>query len=104
MVIKEIVPIPHMPPWVMGVHNWRGEILWMVDLGHLLGLTPLYQHATTHSTYTAIVINGAQQVPSRQRAGNQITGTKMLGLVVNRVEDMEWFNPDLGMDQKQVTL
>ncbi|GBF83604.1 chemotaxis signal transduction protein [Aphanothece sacrum FPU3] len=39
--LGQIVPIPHMPPWVMGIYNWRGEILWMVDLGHLLGLNSL---------------------------------------------------------------
>lgn len=95
MPTNEIVPIPGMPAWVMGVHNWRGEILWMVDLGHLLGLTPLYQQATSRSTYTAIVIRSAQQALGRQQAGRQNTGGKMLGLLVNRVEDMEWCNPDL---------
>ena len=94
MGISEIVPIPHMPAWVMGVYNWRGEILWMVDLGHLVGLAPLHQHGVSRSTYTAIVIRGGQQVLSK-RAGSQMTGGKMLGLVVNRVEDMEWCNPDL---------
>ena len=91
MGISEIVPIPHMPGWVIGVYNWRGEILWMVDLGHLLGLTPLYQ-ANSRSTYTAVVINSVQQ--SLQQPSSQ-TGRKMLGLVVNRVEDMESCNPNL---------
>lgn len=86
---SQIVPIPHMPAWVMGVYNWRGEILWMVDLGHLLGLTPLYQQARSCLTYTAIVIHAGSQAIS------QMTGKKMLGLVVNRVEDMESCNPDL---------
>ena len=95
MAVREIVPIPYMPPWVMGVHNWRGEILWMVDLGHLVGLAPLYNQTINRSTYTAIVIHGGQQVPSRQGSGSQTTGRKTLGLVVNRVEDMEWCNPDL---------
>lgn len=95
MAISEIVPIPHMPAWVMGIYNWRGEILWMVDLGHLVGLVPLYQQTNSRSTYTAIVVHAAQQVPDRQRVGSQNTGGKMLGLGVNRVEDMEWCNPDL---------
>lgn len=95
MPISQVLPIPHMPAWVMGVYNWRGEILWMVDLGHLLGLTPLYQQANSRSTYTTIVIHSSQQVPGRQRAGSPLTGSKTLGLLVNRVEDMEWCNPDL---------
>ena len=92
--VGEIVPIPQLPAWVMGVYNWRGEILWMVDLGHLVGLTPLYQQATNRSNYTAVVVHTEQQ-PGSRRAGIQNTSGKKLGLVVNRLEDMEWCNPDL---------
>ncbi|MBW4664097.1 MAG: chemotaxis protein CheW [Chroococcus sp. CMT-3BRIN-NPC107] len=88
----KVVPIPHMPAWVIGVYNWRGEILWLVDLGYLLGGTPLYQQADSRSLYTAIVVNSQQ---SGARQGNSTAGKKMLGLAVNRVEDMEWFNSDL---------
>ena len=88
----KVVPIPHMPPWVIGVYNWRGEILWLVDLGYLLGGTPLYQQTSSRSLYTAIVVN-SQQAGGRQ--GSSTAGKKMLGLAVNRVEDMEWFNSDL---------
>ena len=88
----KVVPIPHMPPWVIGVYNWRGEILWLIDLGYLLGGTPLYQQTSSRSLYTAIVVN-SQQAGGRQ--GSSTAGKKMLGLAVNRVEDMEWFNSDL---------
>lgn len=88
----KVVPIPHMPAWVIGVYNWRGEILWLVDLGYLLGGTPLYQQASSRSLYTAIIIN-SQQPGTRQ--GGSTAGKKTLGLAVNRVEDMEWFNSDL---------
>jgi len=92
--IAQIVPIPHMPAWVMGVYNWRGEILWIVDLGHLIGLYPLSQQANSRSTYTAIVIHSTQPASGRQQAASFKAGTKMLGLLLNRVEDMEWCNPD----------
>ena len=88
----KVVPIPHMPPWVIGVYNWRGEILWLIDLGYLLGGTPLYQQTSSRSLYTAIVVNSQQ---SGGRQGSSTAGKKMLGLAVNRVEDMEWFNSDL---------
>jgi positive phototaxis protein PixI len=88
--IGQIVPIPHMPAWVMGVYNWRGEILWMVDLGHLCGLTPWYEQDTNISTYSAVVL---------QAVGTQTTSvwarSQMLGLVVNQIEDMEWCDPAL---------
>jgi len=35
---EQIVGIPDMPAWVMGAYNWRGEILWIVDLAQHLGL------------------------------------------------------------------
>ena len=86
----QIVPIFHMPPWVMGVYNWRGEILWMVDLGHLMGLTPWHQQPISANAFTAVVL----QAHSNQATPTSIKG-QMLGVIVNRVEDIEWCNPDL---------
>ncbi len=113
--LSQIVPIPHMPAWTMGVYNWRGEILWIVDLGHLVGLTPIYQQINRSkqhlisdesnslsestqlapTTYTAIVIHSKQPGLRKQRVGSQITGRKMLGLAITQVEDMEWCDPNL---------
>jgi positive phototaxis protein PixI len=77
----QIVPIPQMPAWVMGVYNWRGEILWMVDLGHLIGLNSWYQHQGNLLRQTAIVLSPHRQ---RDRSSNI-----HLGLIVGRVEDLE---------------
>lgn len=82
------IPIPQMPAWVMGVYNWRGEVLWLVDLGHLLGLTPTDQQTNIISHYRAIAIHEGNE-PNQNRSRNQ-----MLGLVVNQVEDIETLNPD----------
>ena len=88
--MRQIVPMPHMPHWVMGVYNWRGEILWMVDLGHLCGFTPRYQQATNSQTYTAVVL-GVEDY-----AANTSQPTKRtIGLVVNEVEDIEQCLPDM---------
>ena len=83
--IEQIVPIPHMPIWVMGVYNWRGEILWMVDLGYLVGLVPCYQQAMSALTYTTIVLH----VPSNHTSSTNAK-KQMLGVIVNRIEDVEW--------------
>ena len=108
--IGQIVPIFNLPAWVMGVYNWRGEVLWMVDLNHLIGLTPWYQQMSkgrqhtvlneSHSlaqpikpvsiAHTAIVLH----VRSRNATSTHLK-SQMLGVVVNRVEDIEWCNPDL---------
>jgi positive phototaxis protein PixI len=88
---NQIVPIFHMPTWVMGVYNWRGEILWMVDLGHLVGLTPWYQQVSNTSAFTALVLQAdSQQITSTNTKSQK---SQMLGVVVNRVEDIEWCNP-----------
>ncbi|MEB3190765.1 MAG: chemotaxis protein CheW [Snowella sp.] len=95
IALGEIVPIPHLPPWVMGVYNWRGEILWMVDLGALLGLTPWHQQmASTRSYYRALILNGAISVKQTEKVYRGQNSNQMLGLVVTRVEDIEWCNTD----------
>lgn len=79
-----IVPIPHLPPWIMGVYNWRGKILWMLDLGHLVGLTPWHQQQMNSDTYTAIVMESANV------SNTETTEKKVLGAIVNRIEEIEW--------------
>lgn len=78
----QIVPIPHLPSWVMGVYNWRGEILWMIDVGHLGGLPPWYQrsHTSVHSVAVLQIADGAKP--------------RSLGLVVSKIEEIEWCDPN----------
>ncbi|WNZ23776.1 CheW domain-containing protein [Leptolyngbya sp. NK1-12] len=90
--IEQITPIPHLPAWVMGVYNWRGEVLWMVDLGHLLGFEPWHQRSVS-PLYTAAVLHADF---SDQRLGvNHELGEdrQMLGLVVTQVQEIEWCDP-----------
>ncbi|MEL6928852.1 MAG: chemotaxis protein CheW [Cyanobacteria bacterium J06600_6] len=83
----EVMPIPQMPTWVMGVYNWRGNILWMVDLGQLIGLDSWYQHHHHRSEHTAIVLSPYRQHKKSER---QIH----LGLMVAGVEDLENCQPE----------
>lgn len=39
--LGQIVQIPDLPPAVVGICGWRGEVLWLVDLSYTLGLSPL---------------------------------------------------------------
>ena len=88
---SQVIPIPHMPTWVMGVYNWRGEILWMVDLGNLCGLTPWYRQTTNRrSAHKAVVLRQSDHL-----IGSNTAKVQMLGLVVNEVEDIEWCDPTL---------
>lgn len=79
----QIIPIPEMPSWVMGVYNWRGEIIWMVDLGSLVGLTPWMQQSLSSSHHKVIIIRPGNQSNITQ------TNNNSLGLVISEVEELE---------------
>jgi positive phototaxis protein PixI len=83
--LGQIVPIPHLPPWAMGVYNWRGEILWVADLGYLLGLTPWRRQAASRSNYPVIILNGSGGEGKRPT----LDRNQVLGLVVSQVKDIE---------------
>ena len=68
--VAEILPVPQMPGCVLGIYNWRGEMLWLVDIGQLLGFPPL----SSAENVMAIAI--------------QIED-KVLGLVVRQINDIE---------------
>ena len=39
--VADILSVPEMPSCVLGIYNWRGEMLWLIDLEHLVGCPPL---------------------------------------------------------------
>lgn len=80
---EKVASMPHMSPWIMGTHNWRGNILWLVDLGYLVGLKPLYQQVSS-STYTAAIL---QFFPKNAES-------QAVGLVVRQVGSIERCDAD----------
>lgn len=54
--LAEIVPVPHMPDSVLGVHHYRGEMLWLVDLDAQLGLSLANTAGHNERELTAIVL------------------------------------------------
>lgn len=70
--LAEILPVPEMPSCILGIYNWRGEILWLIDLNHLVG----YSHLA--STYSTSLVAMVVQIDDQ-----------CLGLVVNQVYDIE---------------
>lgn len=73
----EILPVPQMPNCVLGIYNWRSEMLWTIDLAHLLGSPLLF--ASNNATASAMVVV--------IEVDNQY-----LGLVVAEVIDIEWYD------------
>lgn len=81
---RQIVPIPKLPSWVMGIYNWRGEILWVVDLGGLVGLTPLPEQSLITPTLPLMVLRQKDNSGSRQ----------ILGLIAREVEGITRIDPN----------
>ena len=86
--IGQVVPIPNMPPWVMGIYNWRGDILWVADLSHFLGFVTWEQQSINVVAYTTVVLN------AHSPEGASTSSDQLVGLIVNRTEDIEWCNPE----------
>ncbi len=78
LTAADIIPIAGTPAAIVGVYNWRGEILWLMDIGYALKLPPIvYRHHPT-AEYSVIVVN-------------HTTGS--IGLLVEQVAGMEWIDP-----------
>jgi len=71
--VAEILPVPEMPSCVLGICNWRGEMLWLVDLNHLVGSPPLSMREQVLASPAAMVVQVNHQ---------------SVGLVVPQVNDM----------------
>ncbi|QUS62379.1 chemotaxis protein CheW [Synechocystis sp. PCC 7339] len=94
--LGQITPIPHMPPWTMGVHNWRGEVLWVIDFGAFLGLSPWHLQSGSRTNYQVIILNGGVPFDLDPSGGRRSPGqrSQMLGLVVTEVKDITWCETD----------
>jgi positive phototaxis protein PixI len=83
----QIIPIPDTPSSVMGVSNWRGEVLWLVDAGYLLSQEASFSETNYQTKFSVAVLQHQQ---------------RSLGLVVDRVGNMMWCLPaeirSTGMD------
>jgi positive phototaxis protein PixI len=78
----QIAPMFQMPAWVVGVYNWRGDVLWMADLDHFLRQRPWYSQDEAGIKHTAVVVRS--QPSSDAPAARPLT----LGWVLHRVEGM----------------
>ncbi|MBE9139476.1 chemotaxis protein CheW [Nodosilinea sp. LEGE 07088] len=86
--VGQVVPIFQMPAWVVGVYNWRGDMLWVVDFSHFLGLTPWYQQAESMAKHTVVLIQPNQAISYSGEL------PAVLGLVVSNVADIVTYSED----------
>ncbi len=72
---EEITPIPNVSPFLLGTLNLRGRVIWVADLGQLLGdLSPL---KTDRSEIPVIAAEDSDII---------------LGLAVDRIGDTDWLD------------
>ena len=72
-----ICGVPQMPNCVVGIYNWRGEMLWLVDLEEMLGYPPLLQGSNFLSKMMALVL---------EHEG------KYLGILIRQLIDIDWLD------------
>jgi positive phototaxis protein PixI len=108
ITLDRVVPMPHLPPAVKGIYNWRGEILWIVDFATLLGLeenrpsrSRRIQPTIMMSSATERDADGSAQGYGSARHAPTATdrlerqGVKTIGVLVDEIVDIEWYQIDL---------
>ncbi len=89
--VTAIMPVPHLPAPVLGIYNYRGTMLWLVDLALQLGLQSVLTDAvlTRDSTFTVMVLQGASQ-PAGQ--GSSQLSSQIVGAIVPQVHTIETYD------------
>ncbi|BAZ07347.1 chemotaxis protein CheW [Calothrix sp. NIES-3974] len=75
--LNDVCGVPEMPNCIQGIYNWRGEMLWLIDLELMLGYASLSYRSNITAKMMVIVI--------------QYEG-KYLGLLVRQLMDIERLN------------
>ncbi|MBX2866264.1 MAG: chemotaxis protein CheW [Leptolyngbyaceae cyanobacterium MAG.088] len=86
--ITDILPIPDVNSSVLGVCNWRGDILWLIDLNALLGDRPLWTQVPQLEQPTAIIVQSAQ---------------RPIGFLIEHVDDVELIAPESLLDSIELS-
>ena len=79
IALLDILPVPGVPKQVLGICNWRGNMLWVIDLNALIGYPPLLSQVSGLSPLTILVIQ---------------TQDKAVGLGVSHFDDVELHDLD----------
>jgi purine-binding chemotaxis protein CheW len=72
-----ITPIPNTSPFFLGTYNWRGQVIWIADLGQFLGDRVL---VNTDQNEVSILIVEEQEL--------------VMGFAVHTVANTEWLDID----------
>lgn len=78
VALQDILPVPQVTEFLLGIMNWRGEAIWILDLAGLLGATHWCQQETVANSGMAMLI--------------QVEG-QTIGLLVEKVSTIETYDP-----------
>ncbi len=70
-----ITPIPNASPLLLGTLNWRGQVIWVADLGQFLGDIAVLN--TDRPEIPVIAVEDQDTI---------------LGMAVDRIKDMDWLD------------
>jgi positive phototaxis protein PixI len=88
--IDRVVPMPHLPPAVMGVYNWRGEILWVIDLATLLEVSDATTLRRHRRLQPMMIINS-----TASSSAPELEQQQPIGLMVDEISEIEWCDLEL---------
>ncbi len=91
--VTEILPIPEMPDCILGICNWRGEMLWLLDFNNFVGYPSLLQLQPMPTAITIIVVQINNQ--SVGLAVQQVNDVELHDLQQLQVVPFGLFPPDL---------
>ncbi len=85
----QLTRVPGLPGWVMGVANWRGRVLAVLDLSQMLGGAQMLGGGQTVGPPAAASPRGPAARTGSDRAGRLLVltdGTMRVGLLTDGVE------------------
>jgi len=77
VAIKNILPVPQVSEYLLGIMNWRGEAIWILDLARILGAKHWYRKEIISNSGTAMLFELEEQT---------------VGLLVERVSTIETYD------------
>ncbi|WP_017306145.1 chemotaxis protein CheW [Spirulina subsalsa] len=83
--VNQVLAVPDTPPYALGLYNWRGEMLWLVDLNLLLGLESFLSRQSSPQEAINLGLLNVLVLKEQQL---------MLGVIVQQVEEIEQHSPE----------
>ncbi len=94
ITLADIMPIPELSGYLMGVGNWRGDAIWLVDLGGVLGQPRFIDQEKVPPTVLTLVV----------RQGSQLVGfcvEQVMTIEAHDLGQLHPWSPELQTSQLQ---